>query len=443
MGHERRNGPSRVVAYSVFALSLTTASAARAESIWIEGEDTARKSVVKHSWYDVVKKEGMSGGDWLSHYDTRVGTAGYNFNAEKAGDYAFWWRGNPFNAKVAYRLNNGKTVEMDFNDKRGEYMISATPDHRFLAWVKVGKVSLKKGANTISFAFHSETANHGGIDCFLFDDSGFVPSGPLKPGPSADKDGTAAADQAIWIEGEAATSRSVTKHDWYDTVKKDGMSGREWLSHYDTKPGTATYVFDAMTPGTYTFWWRGNVSMAKVSYSLNGGKPRAVDFTERRGEYMVSETPDHRFLAWVNVGKVELKKGSNTIDFRFHSDLANHGAIDCFCFSRTPFLPSGADRPKAPAFTGKAGPADWFPVVFDDDAFSPASVIDVSATIEAPAGGHGFLKRFGASLKFEQGVGPVQFWGCGANLQGDQLSRERLASRARYLRKHGIRAVSC
>lgn len=442
MRQKRRNGPTVVVAYSLLALVLAAAASARGESIWVEGEDAARKAVVKHSWYDVVKKEGMSGGDWLSHYDARQGTAGYRFEAEKAGEYTFWWRGNPFNAKVAYRLNGGKTVEMDFTDKRGEYMISATPDHRFLAWVKVGKVALRKGANTIAFAFHSDTANHGGIDCFLFDDTGFVPSGALKPGTAAGNTETVAgADQAIWIEGEHPTSKSVTKHGWYDAVKKDGMSGRDWLSHYDGKPGTATYEFTAEVPGPYTFWWRGNVSLAKVSYRLNGGKPADIDFAERRGEYMVSEAPDHRFLAWVKVGRIDLKKGPNTVTFTFHSDLANHGGIDCFCFTRTPFVPSGADKPKANGPAGKAGPGDWFPVVFDDDVFSPESVIDVSATIEAPAGGHGFLKRSGADLKFEHGAAPVRFWGCGANLQGDQFSRERLARRARYLRKHGVNMV--
>jgi len=441
MSQNRRDIPRTLAGCSLLSLALVAATA-RGESIWVEGEDAARKSVVKHSWYDVVKKEGMSGGEWLSHYDARPGTAEYRFVAAKAGDYSFWWRGNPFNAKVAYRLNGGKPVELDFADRRGEFMVSATPDHRFLAWVKAGKVPLKEGANAITFTFHSDTANHGGIDCFLFDDTGFVPSGPMKPGPAAGKsEALAGPDQAIWVEGEAATSKAVTRHGWYDAVKKDGMSGGEWLSHYGDKPGTATYEFNAEVPGGYTFWWRGNVSLAKVAYSLNGGKPVEIDFAAKRGEYMISEAPDHRFLAWVKVGKVDLKAGPNSLTFTFHSDLANHGGIDCFCLTRTPFVPSGADRPKAPGPAGKAGPGDWFPVVFDDDPFAPGSVIDVSATIEAPAGGHGFLKRSGAALKFERGAGPVQFWGCGANLQGDQFSRERLARRARYLRKHGVNMV--
>jgi hypothetical protein len=245
---------------------------------------------------------------------------------------------------------------------------------------------------------------------------------------------------SIWIEGEDARTKSVTKHSWYDVVKKEGMSGHEWLSHYDAKPGTAGYTFDVARPGQYTFWWRGNPFAAKVSYALNGARPVEIDFAEKRGEYMISENPDHRFLAWVKVGKVALVKGTNTITFRFHSDLSNHGGVDCFLFDNTGFIPSGADRPLARK-PGKAGPADWFPAVFDDDAFSDRSVIDVSRTIEAPAGAHGFLKRSGADLKFERAKEPIKFWGCGANLMFGQLSRGQLTQRARYLRKHGVNMV--
>ncbi len=89
----------------------------------------------------------------------------------------FWWRGNPFAAKVSYALNGAGPVEIGFNDKRGEYMISEKPDHRLLAWIKVGKVALKAGENTITFDIHGKINNSGDIDCFLFDNTGFVPSG--------------------------------------------------------------------------------------------------------------------------------------------------------------------------------------------------------------------------------------------------------------------------
>ncbi len=424
-------------------LLLLLATAARGESIWIEGEGASEKAMTQHVWYDAVKKEGMSGGNWLSHYDSKPGTATYQFEVVKAGEYSFWWRGNPFASKVSYTLNGEKAKEIDFAEKRGEYMISEKPDHRFLAWVKVGKVKLKAGTNTVTFTFHSDLSNHGGVDCFLFDDTGFVPSGALKPGAgevASAAETPAGPDQAIWIEGEDAGAKTVTKHGWYDAVKKEGMSGGNWLSHYDNKPGTATYKFNVVKAGEYIFWWRGNPFASKVSYTLNGEKAKEIDFAEKRGEYMISEKPDHRFLAWVKVGKVALKEGPNTIGFTFHSDLSNHGGVDCFCFTTLPFVPSGASKPTAPS-AGKAGPGDWFPAVFDDDAFSEKSVIDMSKLVEAPAGTRGFLKRSGANLKFEKADAPIRFWGAGANLLEGQLDRAKLTQRARYLRKHGVNMV--
>lgn len=252
--------------------------------------------------------------------------------------------------------------------------------------------------------------------------------------------GPIARGESIWIEGESAAEKATTKHGWYDAVKKDGMSGKEWLSHYDAKPGTATYRFEVKKAGDYTFWWRGNPFASKVSYRLNGGKAAEINFAEKRGEYMISEKPDHRFLAWVKVGKVALKAGENTVAFTFHSDIANHGGVDCFLIDNTGFVPSGANRPSALS-SGKGGPGDWFPVVFDDDEFSEKSVIDMSKLVEAPAGNRGFLRRSGADLKFEKADKPTRFWGAGANLMDGQFDRAKLTRRARYLRKHGVNMI--
>ena len=95
--------PALTVLVLLAGLSLS-ATPARATSIWIEGEAPAEKDVSKHGWYDAVKKEGMSGGDWLSHYDqAKPGTATYRFEAPEAGQFTFWFRGNTF-SKVSYAL---------------------------------------------------------------------------------------------------------------------------------------------------------------------------------------------------------------------------------------------------------------------------------------------------------------------------------------------------
>lgn len=206
------------------------------------------------------------------------------------------------------------------------------------------------------------------------------------------------------------------------------------------QPGTATYTFDSPEAGPFTFWWRGNPFAAKVAYALNGAEPVEMSFNDKRGEYQVSEKPDHRLLAWVKVGRVQLQAGKNIITFNIHGNIANSGGIDCFLFDNTGFVPSGVARPTG----GKLGPAasdEWFPVAFDADAFSPDSIIDMSRLVEAPAGKHGFLKRDSEKLRFERAQQATQFWGCGANLQHGTFTREQLTQRARYLRKHGVNMV--
>ncbi len=417
---------------------------AHAESIWIEGEKPSTSNASKHVWYDAVKKDEMSGGQWISHYGAAPGIVMYKFDVKDGGDYTFWWRGNVSLAKVDYVIDRGEWTPMDFADRRGEYMLSEKPDHRYLAWVKVGAVKLTAGPHMVTFKFHSDISNHGGIDCFVFDNTGFVPSGVTKPGVNAAPIAVpkaAGGDDAIWIEGENPSSSDITRHGWYDAVKKDGMSGGQWLSHYDkSKPGYASYKFNVAQGGDYTFWWRGNVSLAKVDYKIDGGAWTAMDLSEKRGEYMLSEKPDHRFLAWVKVGMMRFEPGLHGVTFKFHSDIANHGGVDCFVLTRIPFVPSGAQKPSAPVAT-EVGPGDWFPVVFDTDKFSDKSVIDLSARIEAPAGGRGFLTASGPDLKFEKDPIGVKFWGCGANLNYGTMSRAVITQRIRYLRKHGVNMI--
>ena len=55
------------------------------------------------------------------------------------------------------------------------------PDLRFIGWIEAGKVDLRVGANTLVFTMDSANNHHGAIDCFVFTDERFVPSGTNKP----------------------------------------------------------------------------------------------------------------------------------------------------------------------------------------------------------------------------------------------------------------------
>jgi hypothetical protein len=252
---------------------------------------------------------------------------------------------------------------------------------------------------------------------------------------------SAAASESIWIEGEDATEHDSTSHNWYDSVKTDVLSGGAWLSHFDeNNAGSASYTFEAERAGDYTFWVRANPVQASLSYRLNAGDWQAIDVeNDQRGFTNIAEDnkPDLRFICWLRVGRVALVEGENTLEFRFDSGPQNHGAIDCFCLTTAAWVPSGATRPDEIA--GPAEPDEWFPVVMDDDPFSPDSVIDVSSLIEAPAGQHGFLQRDGADVRFENAAQRTRFWGINAG--PERRSPEEMLQAARWFRKHGINLV--
>ncbi len=62
---------------------------------------------------------------------------------------------------------------------------------------------------------------------------------------------TARATDYIWIEGESPRSQTMTRHPWwYDKVKKDQLSGGDFISNWsDKRPGEATYAFRASSGG--------------------------------------------------------------------------------------------------------------------------------------------------------------------------------------------------
>jgi hypothetical protein len=246
---------------------------------------------------------------------------------------------------------------------------------------------------------------------------------------------------SIWIEGENATTSNVTRHNWYDSVKKDVLSGREWLSHFNAgKDAHADYEFDVMQGDTFTFWLRANPTKSKLSYQIDGGEWKEIDFNKARSRMNIAKDnkPDLRFISWVKVGKIKLEKGRHNIKFHFNSGAQNHGGIDCFTFVRIPFIPSGARKPSV-QIAAAVEPGDWFPIIADDDEFSKESVIDMSKLIDAPAGKFGFLQRDNASVKFEKAGTPIKFWAVGA--APGKLKPAGMKNAAKWLRKHGVNLV--
>jgi hypothetical protein len=78
--------------------------------IWVEGEKPFESNMNRHPWwYDQVKKDPFSGGDFISNFDKeKPGRADYWFEASDAAYYEFWVRANPFASKLSYSLNGAR-----------------------------------------------------------------------------------------------------------------------------------------------------------------------------------------------------------------------------------------------------------------------------------------------------------------------------------------------
>jgi hypothetical protein len=178
--------PGRLVFLLYVLVAVLAPGRVSAEWIWVEGEAPAVNRMNRHPWwYDQVKKDQFSGGEFISNFsEAKAGEAEYRFEVKTAGDHEFWVRANPLQAKLSYSLNGGPDTAIDLQqDKRGEVNVAADgkPDLRFLAWCKVGTVSLKQGANTVVFRMTSANNHHGYLDCFVLSTDPFQPRGLLKP----------------------------------------------------------------------------------------------------------------------------------------------------------------------------------------------------------------------------------------------------------------------
>ena len=184
--------------------TLLATSFAQGSVLWIEGETPIRSTMHRHPWwYDQVKRDQFSGGDFISNFDEKQpGEAWYRFESPRAGDQEFWVRANPVLTKLFYRINSDPWTEITLDKEQqghANVALDGKVDLRFLAWVKVGKVSLARGTNYIRFRMEGPKSNHGFLDCFVFADEPFKPNGALRPGQLAAVNRQANAETPGWF----------------------------------------------------------------------------------------------------------------------------------------------------------------------------------------------------------------------------------------------------
>ncbi len=248
----------------------------------------------------------------------------------------------------------------------------------------------------------------------------------------------------IWVEGEKPAKSTMHRHPyWYDQVKRDQLSGGDLISNFGDQSGEASYRFNAPSAGEYDFWVRANPVQAKLSYRLNDGSWTPIDVEKGLDSTNIAADakPDLRFLAWARAGKVPLKKGTNTIQYRMDSPNSNHGYLDCFVLTNEPFTPRGTLKPNQLAAASRRladSNKGWF--VFDPkpDPLSATSGIDLRFLNEKSAGDGGFIGVKGSQFVHSRTGEPVRFWAVnGPSSKGrDDLRRE-----SRMLAKHGVNLV--
>src|SRR5260221_972598 len=95
----------RVIA--LFAGLSLAISDLHAATIWREGEQPDRQNMHRHPWwYDQVKKEVLSGGDWISNFsDKGQGTAEYDIAVPETADSTFRLPANPTAVEPSYAVD--------------------------------------------------------------------------------------------------------------------------------------------------------------------------------------------------------------------------------------------------------------------------------------------------------------------------------------------------
>lgn len=263
---------------------------------------------------------------------------------------------------------------------------------------------------------------------------------------------------SVWIEGEDAAQTTFNRHGWYccTGVRRDvlspgvpGGAAGDWLAHYanDGVGVWAAYDFEAPAAGDYAFWLRASVYQVRGWYRLDDAPAVDIDLASdaRERVNLVAPGIDIRLLAWVNAGAIALRQGRHRLVVGVEGHPARqggrevHGGIDALAFvpADWPWAPTGALRPIDPRRQAAAAPADWFPLIPADDAFSADSLTDARPLVERPAGARGPIEARGDALAFADGTA-VRLWGVNAL---PMTTNALMARQARYYAKNGVNLV--
>lgn len=227
-----------------------------------------------------------------------------------------------------------------------------------------------------------------------------------------------AVGEAIWVEGEDATTSEFNQHGWYSAVNLDLLSpgtpgGEEgdWLAHYanNSTEVQASWQITAEEGGDYELWIRSASYRVGAWVQVDEGEEVDLDLdaTARETLNLVAPSLDVRFLSWTHVGTVSLEAGVHdvTIGLTPHEDWAGsqiYGGVDAFVLINDGRAPSGAELAEA----GTPAADEWFPF-FPGDPPEDWSE-SVAAWTSEPATQR--VQVDGGALVLEDGS-PIKLWG--------------------------------
>ncbi len=251
--------------------------------------------------------------------------------------------------------------------------------------------------------------------------------------------------QTVWVEGEQPARSTMNRHPgWYDQVKKDQLSGGDWISNFsEEKEGEAEYAFDVPKAGRYAFWIRANPIQAKLDYAIDKapGKPIDMNTDVLDSVNLAADgKPDLRFLGWKTRRRVSRSSGGGTrCDSGSIAGLSIMGRSTRLCSRRSRSCRAG--RPKPGQGGRLASASGTWPFLPERDEFRADALLDLRGLNEKAAGQSGFVRLATDGESFVLGDGtPARFWGVTTYVQRDR-SIEDLAHHARFLAKRGVNMV--
>ncbi|GHB91802.1 hypothetical protein [Cerasicoccus arenae] len=209
----------------LLTLLLIINSPLPASFVWLEGEDANPAVVTEHSWYGSIHTNNLSNGALAHHWDDKEpGKLTYRFEAPEGGNYVLWLRANATRTKIQYEINGGAPQTVPPDAAQTGHLNVARDDKidlRFIAWIRVGEVTLKTGNNTLVLTLDSANHHHGMVDAIVFTNEPFRPSGVQRP----DEKPKAKPGWSVWQPNEDSFKESPLDMRWLNQ-ERSGLDGR-------------------------------------------------------------------------------------------------------------------------------------------------------------------------------------------------------------------------